>query len=345
QGQHGLGAHLAGLQFYPTEVDPVELQAGKVRAQAMLTLAATLEVTADNRDGRLGVNVRVTNETGHKLPSGYPEGRRSWLNVKAFDAGDNLVYESGAYDAATGELVHDADAKIYHIEPGISTRLAGVLGLEAGPSFHFALNDTVYLDNRIPPRGFTNAAFTAVQSPPVAYAYADGQYWDDTHYTLPDGAVRVEAVLWYQTTSKEYVEFLRDNNTVDDMGQRLYDAWATTGRSAPVAMAQQAASLDLTGAGDAAPRVLALAQNYPNPFNPQTFIAFTLPADGKVTLRIYDARGRLVRTLADGMMESGSHRLVWDGADDGGRASASGVYHCVLKAGGRELQRKMTLLR
>ena len=127
--------------------------------------------------------------------------------------------------------------------------MAGPLGLAAGPSFHFALNDTVYLDNRIPPRGFTNAAFTAIQSPPVAYAYADGQHWDDTHYALPAGAARVEVTLYYQTTSKEYIEFLRDNNTIDDMGQRLHDAWAAHGRSAPVAMAQQSLSLDLSAAG------------------------------------------------------------------------------------------------
>ncbi len=331
--------------FYPGEVDPVELQAGKLRAQAMLTLAATLEVTSDNRDFQPGINVRVINESAHKLPSGYPEGRRAWLNVKAFDAADQLVYESAAYDPDTGVLGHDPAAKIYHVEPGISTRLAGVLGLAAGPSFHFALNDTIYLDNRIPPRGFTNAAFTEIQSPPVGYAYADGAHWDDTHYALPAGAVRVEVVLWYQTTSKEYIEFLRDNNTVDDMGQRLHDAWAAHGRSAPVAMAQQSVSLDLSAAGGELPRVTSLAQNFPNPFNPQTFIEFALPQAGQVSLKIYDGRGRLVRTLVDGVRAAGPHRVVWDGADDAGRSAASGVYHYVLKSADRDLRRKMTLLR
>ncbi len=331
--------------FYPGEVDPVQLQAGKLRAQAMLTLAATLDVTGDNHGGRPGINVRVVNESAHKLPSGYPEGRRAWLNVKAFDAGDQLVYESAAYDPDTGELGHDPAAKIYHIEPGISTRLEGALGLPAGPSFHFALNDTVYLDNRIPPRGFTNAAFTDIQSPPVGYAYADGAHWDDTHYELPDGAVRVEVVLWYQTTSKEYIEFLRDNNSVDDLGQRLHDAWAAHGRSAPVAMAQQSASLDLSAAGDQLPRATSLAQNFPNPFNPQTFIDFALPGAGRVSLKIYDGRGRLVRTLVDGVRAAGPHRVIWDGTDDAGRSAASGVYHYVLKSSDRDLRRKMTLLR
>jgi len=332
--------------FYPGEVDPAELQAGKLRAQSMLTLAATLLVSSDNVDFQPGINVRVTNETAHKLPSGYPEGRRTWLSVKAFDGLDNLVFESGHYDSDTGVLTHDAAAKIYEIKPGISHRLSAILGLPQGPSFHFALNDTVYSDNRIPPRGFTNANFTAIQSPPVGYTYADGAHWDDTHYTLPKSAVRVEVALWYQTTSKEYIEFLRDNNSVDTLGQELYDAWDTHGKSAPVAMAQASLSLDLSDAADGElPKVTSLAQNFPNPFNPQTFIDFSLEKAGTVSLVIYDERGRRVRSLEQGHFPSGSHRIRWDGTDNGGRTVASGVYHYVLQTGDKRLQRKMTLLR
>lgn len=333
--------------FYP-DLDGAALQAGKQRAMAMLSLAATMEITTTPVDGRPAVIVRVTNETGHKLPSGYPEGRRAWLQVEAYDANDVMVYESGAYDGETGELSRDEDAKIYHIEPGISTRLAPVLGLPAGPSFHFALNDTVYLDNRVPPRGFTNAAFTEIQSAPVGYAYADGQYWDDTQYILPTSARRVEVTYYYQTTSKEYIEFLRDENTTDTLGQELYDAWVAHGRSEPVIMAQQEVLLDVSAVPDATelPRVTTLAQNYPNPFNPQTWIDFTLPASGPASLRIYDERGRLVRTLVDeSNLAGGAHHLLWDGRDYGGRSAASGVYHYVLQTAAGKLSHKMTLVR
>lgn len=37
-----------------------------------------------------------------QLPTGYPEGRRAWLNVKFYDEAANLLGESGAYDVATG---------------------------------------------------------------------------------------------------------------------------------------------------------------------------------------------------------------------------------------------------
>ncbi len=333
--------------FYP-ELDVAALQAGKQRAIAMLSLAATMELTITPFEGQPAVNVRLTNETGHKLPSGYPEGRRTWIHIEAYDANDVMVYESGAYDDATGELSHDEDAKIYHIVPGISTRLAPIIGVPTGPSLHFALNDTVYFDNRIPPRGFTNAAFEQIQSPVVDYTYADGQYWDDTQYVLPLDARRVEVTYYYQTTSKEYIEFLRDENTTNTLGQELYDAWVNHGRSAPVVMAQQAALLDVSAVPgeDNLPKVTTLAQNYPNPFNPQTWIDFSVPIRGPVSLRIYDERGRLVRTLLDeAALEAGPQHLRWDGMDNSGRGTASGVYHYVLQTRKGKLSRKMTLVR
>jgi len=333
--------------FFP-DVDVAALQAGKLRAEAMLSLAATMDLTMSGVDGHPAVMVRVTNETGHKLPSGYPEGRRTWLNVRAYDQSGTLVYESGAYDPNTGILTEDEDAKIYRIKPGFSRRMAAILNMPYGPSHHFALNDTVFSDNRIPPRGATNAALASVQSPVVAYTYADGQYWDDTQYVLPLNASSVEVTFYYQTTSKDYIEFLRDNNHTNSLGQDLYNSWVNHGRSAPVAMAQQTALLDVSEVPDSSnlPQVTSLAQNYPNPFNPQTWIEFSLPEGGPASLHIYDERGRLVRTLVDeSYLESGSHSLVWDGRDGGGREMASGAYHYVLKAIQGSLKKKMMLIR
>ena len=100
----------------------------------------------------------------------------------------------------------------------------------------------------------------------------------------------------------------------------------------------------VSGAGDL-PRPLALGQNYPNPFNPRTTIAFELDRAGPVKLQVYDARGRLVRTLADEQREAGAHSVSWDGRDDRGQGSAAGVYLYRLEAGGETLQRKMTLIK
>jgi hypothetical protein len=93
------------------------------------------------------------------------------------------------------------------------------------------------------------------------------------------------------------------------------------------------------------PLGLELYQNHPNPFNPTTSITFDLPDDGRMTLRIYDANGHLVRTLVDGMLEANAHSLVWDGRDDHGRKLSSGVYFYRLRAGDRVLSRKLVMLK
>jgi cytochrome c553 len=221
---------------FPGETDTVALNAAIARAAGMLQKAATLTVSVIPAGGGYEATVRVQNETGHKLPSGYPEGRRMWIHVKATDESETTVYESGHYDDATAVLTLDDDIKVYEIKPGISTAISSTVNLPPGPSFHFVLNDTIYSDNRIPPRGFTNAAYETIQSPPVAYSYADGQFWDDTVYELPATTAQVTATLYYQTLSKEYVEFLRDENVTDEWGDTLYNLWATHGKSSPVAM-------------------------------------------------------------------------------------------------------------
>ena len=221
-------------KMYPVDANDVDIIAGADRARAMLQNAASISASQEE----LQVRVRVVNNTGHKLPTGYPEGRRIFLNVKFLDGTAAVISESAAYDYDTGELAHDAEAKIYHIEPGIDSTLAGVLGLPEGPSFHFVLNNKVYLDNRIPPQGFSNAAFESFGGPPVAYTYADGQYWDDTYYQIPAGAESAEVSLYYQSTSKEFVEFLRDENTTNSVGQEMYDLWNDNDKCPPELMAQ-----------------------------------------------------------------------------------------------------------
>jgi hypothetical protein len=226
--------------MFPGEVDEAALNAGIDRARYMLQNAADMELAQVEDD----LMVTITNNTGHKLPTGYPEGRRMWINVKFYDDQMNLVFESGAYDAQTGVLSHDEEVKIYDVEPGLDEVTAPIVGVEPGPSFHFVLNNKVFKDNRIPPRGFTNANFEAFGGGYVGYSYADGQYWDDTFYDVPAGATSAEVTLYYQTTSKEFVEFLRDENFTNTKGDELYDLWANNGKSPPEVM--QTATIPVT---------------------------------------------------------------------------------------------------
>lgn len=218
------------------------------RAIGMLEAASDMELSRD--DG--GLHVRIINQTGHKLPSGYPEGRRMWLHVEFFNPSGDVVAERGAYDEDSALLSTD-DTVVYEAKLGMSADVAAAAGLPAGESFHFVLNNLYVKDNRIPPRGFTNANFAAIGAAPVGHSYADAQYWDDAEFAIPAGAVRAQVQLMYQSTSREYIEFLRDNSN-NGAGQTAYNQWVLNGRSAPVMMDQGEILLTCPGDldGDAA---------------------------------------------------------------------------------------------
>jgi hypothetical protein len=177
-------------------------------------------------------HIRVQNHTGHKLISGYPEGRRMFLNVKAY-ANDVLVYELNPYDDSIGTLkglAHSqsspeleaweayADELVYEVHQSSS-----LLGVDK--TFHMALATERYKDNRILPRGFRVADAASRLCEPVwrgvsdTNEHAHGNFYTEQEYAgghdditiqLPAGTERIEAGLHYQTTSREFIEFLRD---------------------------------------------------------------------------------------------------------------------------------------
>jgi hypothetical protein len=335
--------------LYPGETDNVALSDGSSRAELTLQKAATLGVACVADGDSFRATVTVTNRAGHKLPTGYPEGRRMWLEVTARDAHNGVVYRSGAYDPATGILAASPVPVVYQIELGISPALAGAIAMPTGKSFHFALNDTVYKDNRIPPAGFSNAAFATFGGSPVdpdfagpGPRYADGQNWDAPAFALPPSARIVVAKLYYQTTSKDYVEFLRNENTSNGAGQTMYDAWAGNGRAAPVLMDAESLAVNLTGIADggatpAAPRLAVLA----NPFGSQLSLRLDLGRPTTVRWSVYDVNGRRVASREHGTLGGGAHRIVWDGRDRSGREAGTGIYWIRVEAGDQRMVRQV----
>lgn len=213
-------------------------------------LAQSADLSAFLRDGQLVV--RVVNHAGHKLPTGYGEGRRVWIHVTFRDAGGNAVAEHGYYDTINATL-DTASTTVYEIEVGADSYLAAAAGIQPGPNFHFTLANKLFKDNRIPARGFTNAGYAAVGAPVQAATYADQQHWDDVYYDLPMGAVSADVELFHQTTSREYIEFLRNENTTNSLGQDAYDLWAMFGSSEPVLMGSATADLSLVDCTAAVP--------------------------------------------------------------------------------------------
>jgi hypothetical protein len=93
------------------------------------------------------------------------------------------------------------------------------------------------------------------------------------------------------------------------------------------------------------PTEFALEQNYPNPFNPSTTIEFALPQAVDVSLKIFNIRGQLVKTLVSGNKAAGRYSLTWDGTDNFGNKVASGTYIYAIKAGNFVQNKKMILLK
>ena len=93
------------------------------------------------------------------------------------------------------------------------------------------------------------------------------------------------------------------------------------------------------------PRDFELKQNYPNPFNPTTKIAFAIPIAQRVSLKIYDAQGRLAQTLLNAPVAAGRHELEWSGLNQQNEPASSGVYFYLLQSGSFREMKKMILLR
>jgi hypothetical protein len=232
--------------------------------------------------------------------------------------------------------------------------------------FHLVLNDRIYKDNRIPPAGFVPDATTM----PVGATYpvlSDGTmaHWDVKRYDVPvpsgtAGPLTVTASLYYQTTSREYVEFLRDENTTGSdpqdptpgapsRGEKIWSYWDASGRSAPILMQTMQRTVELGGvplveAPAPEPHVPQIARVAPNPFRDRVRVTLRVPSAVPARVAVYDVGGRLVRTLADGPLPAGRREVTWDGRSAAGAAAASGSYLVRLDVAGHTPVVKRVLL-
>jgi hypothetical protein len=97
--------------------------------------------------------------------------------------------------------------------------------------------------------------------------------------------------------------------------------------------------------GSVLPQAYGLSQNYPNVFNPETQIAYQLPQAGLVSLKVYNIKGELVRTLVDEYKEAGYHTVRWDGRNQDGNEVASGVYFYRLVTNDFSSTKKMIMMK
>jgi hypothetical protein len=118
-----------------------------------------------------------------------------------------------------------------------------------------------------------------------------------------------------------------------------------SGRAGPLSTEWVLALGNVVGVAESAPPVFALHPAVPNPFGARTTLGFSVSRRERVTLRIVDVRGALVKILADGILEPAPYRVEWDGTDASGHPKAAGIYYAQLRGGGVVRSRRIALLR
>ena len=91
--------------------------------------------------------------------------------------------------------------------------------------------------------------------------------------------------------------------------------------------------------------LIHLKQNYPNPFSPLTKINFSLNKSGYTTLKIFNVKGQLIKTLVNKCKNSGDYSIIWDGTDNKNRKVSSGVYYYRLQVDNRVKTKSLILVK
>ncbi len=136
------------------------------------------------------------------------------------------------------------------------------------------------------------------------WGYREGEVWQSSTYLVRYNGRARPALLWLD-------EYVRNNP--------------------PAAV---------SGAASGKPAGFELSQNFPNPFNPSTVIRYRVDRPSHVTLRIFDIRGREVRTIAEGWRTAGQHAVSFDGRD-----LAGGSYLCRMETGSSAATIKILLVK
>jgi len=155
----------------------------------------------------------------------------------------------------------------------------------------------------------------------------------------------------YLSFSTEVTDLLPDTlyrwriRTVSDSPFHPRSRWLTLGDNA-MGEADFRTGISPTSAPDPLPTsTFSFSAGSPNPFSSQSSFHFSLPRAGRVSVAVYDARGRRVMILLDETRGAGSHHVHWEGRDDSGGQAGAGVYYVQLRFDGAEQTRKVLLSR
>jgi hypothetical protein len=247
--------------------------------------------------------------------------------------GIRLAIAAQVRPAGVGVWLSDTYAAPLAAATGIdvATARALIIGTEAGyrdVMIQYGLAFALPEDQTI--------AGLAAQTAPIAEMYIEGAL--EQAGTPADVTVAPEVIAAFIVRARQMVvpdwrsEVLATlEYTIDALRRRGI-------RTCGIFFAKGSGEAEEVGIVTEAPAEFALEQNFPNPFNPATRITYTLPAEGRVSLKVFDLLGREVATLTEGVQPAGTHTVLFDGS-----SLASGMYLYRLEADGRTAVRRMIL--
>ena len=266
------------------------------------------------------------NATTGRWERGDPQGTTNAGNQ--VQAEDDHTAAPGVMCFATG-LSAGASAGSFDVDGGKTTLLSPVFDL-SGHAYAFVSYWRWFTNNL---GAFPDEDYWQVQ------VTSNGTTWVNLEYTLESRNAWTKMSFpvheYVPLTANVRFRFIATDTSNNSLVEAAVDDFEVSGWQPPE-----------VGVEGVVPARVVLVQNAPNPFNPATLIRFSVPAPGeKVTLRVFDAAGRRVRTLLGGEKVSGWRTAEWNGTDDSGRPVASGIYLYRLDAGARTITRKMTLVK
>lgn len=221
----------------------------------ILAGAATVQISPPDQvdaggEGLRDLTITVTNNAGHKLPSGYSEGRVMWLEVIA-SYGDQDVFKSGEYINGEGPT-RDEQVRTYEaIAEDHST----------GQQLHLLLNDRWIVDNRLPPQGLR----PDIDTDPVGDRYellpnGEWPHWDTATYDFDpveiddltpddetDDVLRVRVRLLYLINTQEYLDVLAEDNMTNAAGANVRAQFELVGGPTPLVLSDEEIEIPLVG--------------------------------------------------------------------------------------------------
>jgi len=245
-----------------------------------------------------------------------------YLEPECGDVGKNWnIIEDGA--ASNGAYIS--------VKAGIQSLNEPTIGIESviDFSFNITLDSTYYLYGRL-----------NCPSPD------DDSYWvkmDDGNFVMNNG-LGTSGWQWMQLGSFELSEGEHTLSiTYREDGASMDKLCITNFNQPPTGMGKIAENIcDITSIESSSelPNDYVLGQNYPNPFNPTTKIEYSVPASGRVTLKVYDMLGNEIATLFEGKQNAGVFNVSFDGS-----LLSSGVYFYQMRTNDFNATKKLLLVK